>query len=57
MYPSILIQGQWDEEAEVWTVKSSDVPGLVIEADTWAAAIKEIELVLPDLLEISGQRL
>jgi len=55
MSPDISIQAHWDEEAKVWVATSRDVPGLVIEADTWSSVIKEIELVLPDLLELSGQ--
>jgi hypothetical protein len=29
---------------------------LVVEADTWPAMIEEVRLVLPDLLELSGER-
>jgi hypothetical protein len=27
----------------------------VVEADTWPAMIEEVRLVLPDLLELSGE--
>jgi hypothetical protein len=39
----------------VWLATSADVPGLVVEADTWPALIEEVRLVLPELLELSGQ--
>jgi hypothetical protein len=56
MSRSITIDARWDAEASVWIATSNDVPGLVVEADTWPAMIEEVRLVLPDLLELSGER-
>jgi hypothetical protein len=53
---NISIDARWDGETSVWIATSNDVPGLVVEADTWPAMIEEVRLVLPDLLELSGQR-
>jgi Domain of unknown function (DUF1902) len=55
MSRSITIDARWDAEASVWIATSNDVPGLVVEADTWPAMIQEVRLVLPDLLELSGE--
>jgi hypothetical protein len=55
MSRNINIQARWDGEASVWIATSNDVPGLVVEADTWPAMIEEVRLVLPDLMELSGQ--
>ena len=55
MSRDITIQARWDGEASVWIATSDDVPGLVIEADTWPQMIEEVRLVLPDLMELSGQ--
>jgi hypothetical protein len=55
MSRSITIDARWDAEASVWIGTSNDVAGLVIEADTWPAMIEEVQLVLPDLLELSGE--
>jgi hypothetical protein len=52
----ITINARWDPEASVWIATSSDVAGLVVEADTWPAMIEEVRLVLPELLELSGER-
>jgi hypothetical protein len=52
---SITIDARWDAEASVWIATSGDVPGLVVEADTWAVMIEEVRLVLPELLEVSGK--
>lgn len=56
MSSDITIDARWDGEASVWIATSNDVPGLVVEADTWPAMIEEVRLVLPELLELSGQR-
>jgi len=55
MSRSITITAHWDDEAGVWLATSPDVNGLVVEADTWAGVIEEVRLVLPDLLELSGE--
>ena len=54
MTRDITIQARWDSEASVWLATSDDVPGLVGEADTWPGMINEVQLVLPELLELSG---
>jgi|SRR5579864_2950218 len=51
---SLTIRARWDREASVWIATSEDVPGLVVEADTWPRMIEEVQLVLPDLLALSG---
>jgi hypothetical protein len=55
MTRNIDIQARWDGEASVWIATSANVPGLVVEADTWPRMIEEVRLVLPDLMELSGQ--
>jgi len=55
MSRNITIEARWDGEASVWIATSNDVPGLVVEADTWPAMIEEVRLVLPELLELSGR--
>ena len=56
MSRSITIDARWDAEANVWIATSNDVPGLVVEADTLPVMMEEVRLVLPDLLELSGER-
>jgi hypothetical protein len=55
MSREISIQARWDGDAGVWIATSGDVPGLVVEADTWASMIDEVRLILPELMEVSGQ--
>ena len=55
MSSDITIDARWDGEASVWIATSNDVPGLVVEADTWPAMIEEVRLVLPELLDLSSR--
>jgi len=55
MSREIDIQARWDGEASVWIATSTEVPGLVVEADTWPRMIEEVRLILPELLELKGQ--
>jgi hypothetical protein len=55
MTRSLTIDARFDPEAGVWLATSADLPGLVVEADTWPAMIDEVRLAIPDLLELSGQ--
>jgi hypothetical protein len=54
MSRDISIQARWDGEASVWIATSTDVPGLVVEADTWPRMIEEVRLILPELMELKG---
>jgi hypothetical protein len=42
----IVVRATWDSEAEVWTVESSDLPGLVTEA----SSLDELDAKLPNLI-------
>ncbi len=55
MSRSITIDARWDDEAGVWLATSMDVPGLVVEAETWPSMIGEVRIVLPELLSLSGR--
>ena len=50
-----MVRARWGGESSVWLATSEDVPGLVVEADTWPSMINEVQLVLPELLELAGQ--
>jgi hypothetical protein len=55
MNRSILVRAQCDGDAAVWLATSEDVPGLVVEAETWPAIMEEVRLVLPELLSLAAQ--
>ena len=51
----IIVDALWDDEAHVFVATSSDVPGLVTEAETWEALQKKLDVLIPELLELNGQ--
>ena len=46
---------RWDEEAGVWYVADSDVPGLASEAETLEALELKLQALIPELLELNEQ--
>jgi hypothetical protein len=44
----------WDDEAKVWYVTESNVPGLTTEAPTLDAMVKKLETLVPEMLEENG---
>ena len=49
---SITVDARWDDEAGVWIATGQNIDGLVVEADTWPDLIEEIQLVVPELLDV-----
>ncbi len=50
---SCRVAAFWDEEAEVWTASSEDVPGLATEADTLDALTQKLRILIPELLQLN----
>lgn len=50
----VVVEGVWDDEAEVWVVTESNVPGLVTEAKTVAALRRKLRTLIPELLDANG---
>jgi predicted RNase H-like HicB family nuclease len=48
-YTILLI---WDDETRVWITESEDISGLILEAKSVDALIKEVKLAAPELLEL-----
>ncbi|HMK90134.1 MAG TPA: DUF1902 domain-containing protein [Methylocystis sp.] len=55
MAKELHIVARWDDEARVWIATSLDAPGFAAEAESWAAKVDEVRLVLPDLMEIDDE--
>ena len=49
-----FIYVEWDDEAEVWTATSDDVPGLVAESENIEALVRRLKSLVPELLEANG---
>jgi predicted RNase H-like HicB family nuclease len=47
----IVVRATWDPEAQVWVAESTDVPGLVTEAETIPALEAKLPNMIRDLLE------
>jgi hypothetical protein len=43
------VQADWDPEARVWT-STSNIPGLVVEADTLPEFVELVQALAPELL-------
>jgi predicted RNase H-like HicB family nuclease len=44
----------WDDEASVWIAESQDLPGLILESDSFDTLVERVKKTVPDLLELSG---
>jgi predicted RNase H-like HicB family nuclease len=51
-----VVRLAWDEEAKVWYIEESDIPGLVTEADTLEELRKKVPIIIQDLLEDESDR-
>lgn len=49
MKPSYYVEALWDSEASVW-ISKSNIPGLVIEADTLAEFEQLMNELAPEML-------
>ena len=50
----IVVDAMWDEDAHVFVATSTDVPGLVAEAETLEALQQKLANLIPELLELDG---
>jgi Domain of unknown function (DUF1902) len=49
-----VIRVLWDSEANVWVATSDDIPGLVVEASSFDDVVKEVRVLVPELLDLNG---
>ena len=48
------IRCEWDDEARVWYVSGSDVPGLAAEADSQEALVDKLRAMIPELMALNS---
>jgi Domain of unknown function (DUF1902) len=53
---TVTVKADWDDQAQVWYVKESNLPGLHIEAETPVELYSKLPGAIEDLLEGSGER-
>jgi len=44
----------WDNEAEVWIATSEDMPGLVLEAESFDGLVERVQHIIPEMIGING---
>jgi predicted RNase H-like HicB family nuclease len=44
----------WDDEASVWIAESEDLPGLILESDSFDTLVEKVKEAVPELLALSG---
>lgn len=52
-----IVKLTWDSEANMWVATSDDVPGLVLESNSYDALIEKVKFAIPELLELNNSRL
>ncbi len=52
----VVIRAAWDEDAHVWFVESSDIRGLVTEAESLEGLRAKLPAIVQDLLAEDGDR-
>ena len=53
---SYRIRIEWDSEAAVWIATSKDVPGLVLESGSIETLVEQVQLAVPELFELNGDK-
>ena len=41
----------WDDEASVWIAESNDIPGLILESNSFDDLVERVKIAVPDLLD------
>lgn len=49
-----VINFTWDDEVDVWIATSDDIPGLVLESDSFDTLLERTRLAVPELLELNS---
>ena len=44
----------WDDEASVWIAESQDLPGLILESNSFDNLVERVKIAVPELLELNG---
>ena len=50
---AVRVRAAWDQEAGVWVAESTNLPGLVTEAETAELLLEKLRIMVPELLAYS----
>ncbi len=48
---TLVFEATWDNEAEVWWVSKTPIPGLITEATTLDVLYQKLVIMIPEMLE------
>lgn len=48
-----IVNITWDSTAQVWYATSDDIPGLILESESYDALLERVRLAAPELLELN----
>lgn len=48
-----IVNLTWDNEANVWYATSDDVPGLIMESESYDTLLARVRRAVPELLELN----
>ena len=48
-----VIHFDWDNDAKVWIATSDDIPGLVLESESFDLLTERVRTAVPELLEMN----
>lgn len=48
-----IVNFVWDAEANVWVATSNDIPGLVLESESFDALLERTRIAVPELLALN----
>ena len=51
--PKVAIKLFWDDESQVWIGTSDEVPGLVLESESFEELIRRVRFATPELLVLN----
>lgn len=49
------ISAHWDNEAQIWTATSDNIPGLCLESPSFDALVEKVKVAAPELLEMNNK--
>ena len=53
---TFLFEANWDDEARVWWISKTSVPGLVTEASTLDELYRKLSIMIPEMLETENTK-
>ncbi len=53
---TFVFEANWDDEAKVWWISKTPIPGLVTEASTLDELYRKLSIMIPEMLETENTK-